>query len=234
VTSAWGSLPARARPALWYTAFLTTTVVVLGSILLLLVQRVLYATADDVLRSKAAVQTEADVSKGRLTFEAVKLPNTDVPTVATGLDIVRLWDSKGRAIYSRDALAGVVSPDTDAILATLADRHTYATMHAADGTTIRLYMEPIRDDKATIVGVIHVGRSLAEIEAALDQICRVDAGGAGCACARRCWRLRARGSVAGIRGSDYPRGRADWRRRPGAAARTTTAGRRARTAGPSI
>jgi heavy metal sensor kinase len=170
-------LPARVRLTLWYSLFLAVTMIVLGGSVLWLVQRALYKNADDVLRSKAAaVQTEADVEKGRLTFDPSTVPGTETPTVTIGLDIVRLWDRKGRLVYGRDGFPGVPSPDAATLQFIIADQRAFDTAHATDGTTIRLYLEPVRDDKGKVVGTVQIGRSLAEIEAVLDQIWVLGAG----------------------------------------------------------
>ena len=98
MTAAWGRLPARLRLTLWYALVLAGTQLALGLSGLWLVQRALYANADDLLRSKAAaVQTEVDWAQGRLSFDAPRLPEGQMPAVAVGLDLVRIWDRDGRA-----------------------------------------------------------------------------------------------------------------------------------------
>src|SRR5947207_1506366 len=109
-------LAARTRLTLWYAALLAGTLLVVGGLALWLVGRTLYANVDDLLRSKAAaVTTEIDVSKNRLTFEPPSSPNTRTPAVAVGLDLVRIWDRTGRAIYKLDGLAGTPPVEVDQI-----------------------------------------------------------------------------------------------------------------------
>ena len=160
----WGRLPARLRLALWYSLLLGATVLALGGVSLWLIQRVLYSTADEVLRTKAAaVQTEVDVDKGRLVFDAPTLADTNMPAVGTGLDLIRIWRPDGKSIYGWASLTGIAEPDTATVRSVIADRRAYETAAATDGSPVRLYMEPIHDDKSRIIGVIQVGRSLAEI-----------------------------------------------------------------------
>jgi heavy metal sensor kinase len=167
----WRGLPARARLALWYAVFLAATVIVLGTGVLWLVERALYATADDVLRGKSAsVQSEVEIEDGQLEVDSDVLPGTDLPGVAAGLDVVRLWDRRARLSYRRDGLVGLPEPDEASVQAVLADAQRFDTARAADGTLVRLYMEPVRNGKDKIIGVVQVGRSQAEIEAVLRQI----------------------------------------------------------------
>ena len=178
VGNVWRRLPARARLALWYAGFLAATVIVLGTGVLWLVERALYATADDVLRGEsAAVQADTDVENGRLALDSETVRGTDLPAVAAGLDVVRLWDRRGRLNFQREGLAGLATPDDATIQAVLGDAQRFDTVRAADGTTVRLYIEPIRNDKDKIIGVVQVGRSQAEIEAVLRQIQIVGSGG---------------------------------------------------------
>ena len=162
-------LPARTRLTLWYVLLLSATQLALGSLALWLVERTLYANADELLRTRAAaVQTEIDVVKGRL-FLSGSGSGTRLPRVAAGLDVVRLWDRSGRAVFDYQGPAGLPPVDPAAVGAILADRTEYSTAPAADASGVRLYMEPVRE-KDEIVGVIQVGRSLAEVEAILNRL----------------------------------------------------------------
>ena len=102
-----GSFARRTRLTLWYVALLAGTLIVLGGLGYWTIRQRLYASQDDVLRSKAAaVATEVDLEKGRLEFPDDG-PRNALPSVAAGLDVVRVWD-QGRH--------GGLPPDADSEL----------------------------------------------------------------------------------------------------------------------
>ena len=178
-----GRLPARLRLTLWYTLLLAGTQLVLGVTGLWLVQRTLYGNADELLRSKAAaVQTEVDWARGRISFDAPGLPEGQMPAVAAGLDVVRIWDRDGRAVFTREGLPGLAPADPAAVQAILDDRHAFETARGPDGTAVRLYLEPVRAGER-IVGVAQAGRSLREVEAIVDQLRLIGAFGLAAALA---------------------------------------------------
>jgi len=170
VTAAWRRLTARLRLTLWYAVVLAGTQLALGLTGLGLVQHALYGNADELLRSKAAaVQTEVDWARGRLSFDAPRLPEGQMPSVAVGLDVVRVWDRDGLIVFSREALAGLAPADPAAVQAILNDQQGFDTTRTTDGTAVRLYLEPVRAREG-VIGVIQVGRSLGEVEAILGQL----------------------------------------------------------------
>ena len=91
-------LRARTRLTLWYVSLLVSTLLILGGAGYWLVARALYASEDEVLRTKsAAVQTETDVEDGPLTFDPADAPPATI-AVLEGLDIVlaSLHDAAGQ------------------------------------------------------------------------------------------------------------------------------------------
>src|SRR5262249_55727583 len=158
--------PARLRLTLWYGLLLLGTLLALGGTAFWLVQRTLYANADEVLRSKAAaVQTELDFENSRLNFDPAKLAGGRTPAVVVGLDLVRIWNRRSRSVYQLEGLDGLAPTEPDLIGQILdTEQGSFATLRSANGTAVRVYSEPVRleDSKWKVVGVIQVGRSLAE------------------------------------------------------------------------
>ena len=167
-TGQWSRLPARTRLTLWYVALLAGTLIVLGGIGQWLTLRSLYAGQDEVLRSKAAaVGTEVDMEKGRLEFPDDG-PRNVMPSVASGLDVVRVWGADGMVVF--DQGPGATFPDVapatrDAVLA--GPDHFETVSFGAD--TYRLYLQPV-ERKGKPVGVLEIGKSEAEIHAVITQL----------------------------------------------------------------
>jgi heavy metal sensor kinase len=164
----WSMLHARTRLTLWYVALLAGTLIVLGGLGQWLTQRSLYAGQDDVLRSKAtAVASEVDMEKGKIEFPDDG-PRNVMPSVATGLDIVRVWDRDHAQVFGQTPGADFPVVATDALDQVLAGRPRFETVsYGAD--TYRMYVQPV-ERKGQVVGAMEIGRSEAEIHAALGQL----------------------------------------------------------------
>ncbi len=174
----WRRWPARTRLTLWYVLLLVVTLVVLGGLGLWAIGRTLRADADEVLRSDAvAVEAEVDVVKGQVRFDVDDSSDfRPLEAELVGLDVVRLWDRGRRTVYRQELVPGLPTADVATLEAVLAGQSEYRTEHAGDGTSVRLYAEPVRD-RGKIIGVIQVGRSEAQLEAFLARLRLLGAGG---------------------------------------------------------
>ena len=123
-TRRWSQLPARTRLTLWYVALLAGTLMVLIGLGQWLTSRSLYATQDDLLRSKAAaVATEVDMEKGRIEFPDDG-PRNVFPSVADGLSVVRVWDREGGQIFKGMPIGSFPDRDPATLDARLRRRRT--------------------------------------------------------------------------------------------------------------
>ncbi|MGE4055305.1 MAG: ATP-binding protein [Vicinamibacterales bacterium] len=167
----WGArLPARARLTIWYVILLLGTQIVLGVLMIWQVSRALYANADELLRTRAAaVEEEVDQEDGRLTFETQRNGNVTVPDAAIILDIVRIWDTTLTPVYQQETMNGLPPADTRDLTNALGGVIGLATIEAPDGTRIRIFTMPVREQGA-IVGAVQVGYTLSEVEAILEQL----------------------------------------------------------------
>ncbi|MCI0346893.1 MAG: HAMP domain-containing protein, partial [Chloroflexi bacterium] len=171
-------LPARTRLTLWYTLLLAGSMLALGGLGLWVVERTLYANADELLRSKAAaVLTDVEFERGRLVVDLSNEPNSESAPLLAGLDVVRVWDRRGRLLFRHENKPDVPMPDA-AVEAIAAGQRELdvATVRTPAGEAVRTYAEPVRDNDR-VVGVVQVGRSEAEIEAVLGQLRALGAGG---------------------------------------------------------
>jgi heavy metal sensor kinase len=185
--SPWARLPARIRLTLWYVLLLAATQAALGLAIDWLLEQAIYDSADDLLRTKAtAVQTEVDVVRSRVSLDTKGTEAGEMPPIAVGLDLVRLWDRDQRLVYETSLLAGLPTPDAEALARALDDRPEVTTARAADGTPVRLYLEAAYGDRKAAVGVIQVGRSDAEIEALLARMRLLKVGGLAAALLLAC------------------------------------------------
>jgi heavy metal sensor kinase len=175
----WTRLPARTRLTLWYVALLAGTLIVLGGLGYWTISHRLYASQDDVLRSKAAaVATEVDLEKGRLEFPDDG-PRNVLPSVASGLNVVRVWNQDRTEVFSQTPSAGFPDPSSDALAGVLAGVERFDRV-ATDEGSFRLHSFPIVR-KGSVVGVLQIGRSEAEIQALLGQLRTVSLLGLGVA-----------------------------------------------------
>ncbi len=155
-------LHARTRLTLWYTLLLAGTLVVLGGVALFAVERVLYASLNDSLRARAQ-SFEAAVSH-ELSEGERGGSSREVVAQASGLDVLRAWDSRGRPIYSVEDGA---RPPTAATIAPAApDAAVVSTERLPSGLTVRVVTQALRAGGLPL-GVVQVGRSTADIENAL-------------------------------------------------------------------
>jgi heavy metal sensor kinase len=183
----WRRLPARARLTLWYILLLLGTEVLLGLGTYSLIARALYANLDSVLKVQAAaVLTETDYEKGRLAFDTHHLPPDQMPPVAAGLDLVRLWDVQQHLVYQSARRPDVPPPDQDTLSAALEGWAVVATASAGDRSSVRVRTQGAWMD-GVLRGAVEVGRSEAEIGALLEQLQLLELGAltaaAGLACA---------------------------------------------------
>ena len=164
----WRQLRARTRLTLWYVALLAGTLIVLGGLGYWTIRQRLYASQDDVLRSKAAaVATEVDLEKGRLEFPDDG-PRNALPSVAAGLDVVRVWDQDGAEVFRQTLVPSFPDLAPGALDGVLGGVERFDRV-AVDDDTFRLYSQPIVR-KGKVVGVLQIGRSEAEIAALLGQL----------------------------------------------------------------
>jgi heavy metal sensor kinase len=170
VRRTWRRLPTRTRLTFWYVLLLTGTQLALGAAALWLLGRALYANADDVLRSRAdALQVQVDLDKGRITFSSEAGPIGSLPSLAAGLDVVRVWDRSQRLVFEQVNLADFPLPDRADLEAALAEADQLETVRAPDGTEVRLVLQPVKE-KGKVIAAVQVGRSLADIAALLDRL----------------------------------------------------------------
>lgn len=164
----WSQLHARTRLTIWYVALLAGTLIVLGGLGLWLTQRSLYASQDDVLRSKAAaVGTEVDMEKGRIEFPDDG-PRNVMPPVAAGLDLVRVWERDHAQVFGQAPASDFPLLTPAAIDSVLAGGDRFETVwYGAE--SYRLYVQPI-ERKGQVVGALEIGRSEAPIQAVLTQL----------------------------------------------------------------
>jgi len=168
-------LAARTRLTLWYVSLLAGTLIVLGSLGFWLTRSSLHASRDDLLRSKAAaVGTEADLERGRLEFPDDG-PRNALPSVATGLDLIRVWDQNRGAVFQQTARPGFPDMPPEVLDAVLAGAEHFETA-TVDGEGFRLYTQPIYR-RGRIVGALQIGRSEAETDALLGQLRNLSLGG---------------------------------------------------------
>jgi heavy metal sensor kinase len=164
----WPRLRARTRLTLWYVGLLAGTLVVLGVFGQWVTRQSLYASQDDVLRSKAAaVATEADLDRGQLEFPD-EGPGNVLPPIASGLDLVRVWDQQGRQVFGLTPGEGFPEGSTTVVTDVLSGADRFETV-AFDGQTYRLYTSPIMR-KPGVAGALQIGRSEVEIQAVLGQL----------------------------------------------------------------
>jgi heavy metal sensor kinase len=172
-----GRLHARTRLALWYTALLAVTMLALGGGALWAVGRALDDDVDDALRIKAAaVESELDFGKNRLTFQFTPDPGSHAPAVTAGLDVVRIWDRGRRLIFQLEGVPTLAATEPQVIDDTLAGESGYLSVETVDGTTVRLYTLPFYA-KDKVVGAIQVGRSEVELESILAELRMLGAAG---------------------------------------------------------
>jgi heavy metal sensor kinase len=161
-------LTARTRLTLWYVALLAGTLIVLGGVGQWLTRESLYQGQDEVLRSKAAaVGTEVDMEKGRIEFPDDG-PRNVMPSVASGLAVLRVWDKDREVIFNEVPGAGFPDIEPSALTTVLGRVDQFETV-AYGGDTFRLYRQPI-ERKGQVVGVLEIGRSEEEIHAVLGQL----------------------------------------------------------------
>jgi heavy metal sensor kinase len=171
----WTRLRARTRLTLWYVALLAGTLVLLGGLGQWFTRQGLYASQDDVLRSKAAaVASEVDLEKGRIEFPDDG-PRNALPGVAAGLDVVRVWDRDGATIFEQTPGSDFPDVAPPTLAAALAGAERFETVPAADDT-FRLYLQPVIR-KGQVVGALEIGRSEAELHTLLGQLRTVSLAG---------------------------------------------------------
>jgi heavy metal sensor kinase len=163
----WRRFSVRTRLTVWYVALLAGTLIGLITLGWWLSRQQLYGNADEVLRSKAAaVVSEVDVSKGKLSFSFDGAKKGSPPLVAVGLDVLRVWDANHRLIYRFPPGAQLGQPGPTTLDETLTGIEQFATVQSDDGTLLRVLYQPIID-KGKIIGAIEVGRSQGELDALL-------------------------------------------------------------------
>lgn len=163
---------ARTRLALWYALVLAGSLVLLGSLGLWIVDRSLHTGVDELLRFKAgAVSTEVDVEKGRLVADLDGAKSSDARALTAGLDIVSVWDTDLRPVHQFTSDPSIAPPEhalLEALVTGRLESHS-STVLTLSSESYRAYAEPI-ERGGRVIGIVEVGRSLAEIERILAQL----------------------------------------------------------------
>ena len=150
-------MTARTRLTLWYSALLVGTLLVSGVIALIVVERVLLANLDDSLRTRAVALQEGAEHE----FDEGERHGTEELAVLTsGLDLVRLWDQRGRLVFGREE--SLVLRSTVPAPSPLPTADVFSTERLASGVVVRTVTHPFRSRGRT-VGLVQIGRSTADI-----------------------------------------------------------------------
>jgi heavy metal sensor kinase len=158
-------LHARTRLTLWYSGLLVGTLLLLGAGTMFLVERLLSASLTESLQARAraveaAVEHELGENDGAGTAR-------EIEAQAAGLEILRVWDQRGRAIFRRETGARQSGPDPP--FAGIADEDRITMETLTDGNTVRVVTHTLRS-RSRPAGVVQVGESTALIERALTQL----------------------------------------------------------------
>ncbi|MGE3268954.1 MAG: hypothetical protein AB7P40_09420, partial [Chloroflexota bacterium] len=164
-------LTARTRLTLWYSALLVGTMLLSGVVALVVVERVLVANLDESLASRAVSLREGvehELSEG-------ERHNSDELVVLTGgLDLVRVWDQRGRLVFGREDGALLRSPLPPP--SPVPDADVYSTERLDSGMTVRTVLHPFKV-RNRVAGLVQVGRSTADITSVLTSLRLLGLGG---------------------------------------------------------
>ena len=200
----------RFRLTVWFTAILAVALVLFAFLVYALLYRELYTDVDASVQSKAHdAALSVRYEKGVLTAPTrIRVPESQfrAPTLYTEIRSIG-----GVAIWRSDTLQGSDLPLSSESLATARGGDPVLETVIQAGQSVRLYTAPILVN-GNLVGYVQVGRNLADIDVALQQLrlwllvsiafALAAAGGGG-------WLLSQRPFGQSIR-SVTPRGRSSW------------------------
>jgi heavy metal sensor kinase len=158
---AWpGGRSIRVRLTLWYVVLLGVILLAFSSFLYVSLSRSLHEEVDRSLIGEAQRQLASlDLENGR--------PNLGEPTVELGTTTI-LYDATGQRVLA--SAANQPLPRLPAALAAAArGQDTFATTLMPDGAEWRVLTVPVVE-QGTVIGVLEVARSYAEVNAALHQL----------------------------------------------------------------
>jgi signal transduction histidine kinase len=157
----------RSRLALQVTVLLLVGFALLGSVTYVVVSRALHASADRALRA-AAIQLAGGISleNGRIVVVQAE-EQTEGNRLAASDFSYRVIDARGADVYGSGSSVRLQAM-TGNLRRALAGEAAYATVRQDGGDTVlRTYARPIREN-GRIVGALAAGRSIEDIQEALD------------------------------------------------------------------
>ena len=164
-------LHARTRLTLWYTALLAVTLLALGVLALVVVERTLYAVLDESLDARwrtleQELLHELEESP-RQNERRITHVTDELMAQGTGLDVLRFWDARGRLRASREG--GVRQDPAATPRDPPAAAPSVVTETLAVGGEVRLLARPL-SVRGEAVGTVQLGRSTADIVRVLAQL----------------------------------------------------------------
>jgi len=158
----------RVRLTLWFTAILAIVLVLSGVLVFTLLTRELYADVD------ASVESKAHDAALSIRFEnqalhvptKIRVPQSQfrAPTLYT-----EIRDTAGAAVFRSDTLQGSDLPLSADTLANAKGGDPVLETVVQAGQAVRLYTTPILDS-GHLVGYVQIGRNLADLDVALQQL----------------------------------------------------------------
>jgi two-component system OmpR family sensor kinase len=158
----------RVRLTLWFTAILAVALVLFAILVYALLTRELYADVDASVENKAHDAALSVRYENQQFFvpTRVRVPESQfrAPTLYT-----EIRDTRGEAVWRSDTLQGSDLPVDEATLATARDSEPVLDTVVQAGQAVRLYTAPILVN-GRWVGYVQVGRNLADLDVALQQL----------------------------------------------------------------
>jgi heavy metal sensor kinase len=137
----------------------------MGAMTLVLVESLLSASLEESLQARtraveAAVEHELGENDGEGTAR-------EIEAQSAGLEVIRIWDTRGRLIFPRDAAARTAAAAVPFPGVAAQDRVTTAGLPG--GLSVRVVAHTIRS-RGRPVGIVQVGESTAAIESVLTRL----------------------------------------------------------------
>lgn len=152
----------RVRLTLWYVALLAVILAAFSGVLYVSLSRSLQGELDLTLSTEARrLVSTMDLENGRPTL-GDGVDNLNIGTVAA------LYDGTGRRLLLNDPRQPLPAP-TQVLRSAARGEQTFITASVADGSQWRVLTAPVTENGVT-VGILQVGRPLAEVDATLHQL----------------------------------------------------------------
>lgn len=158
----------RVRLTLWFTAILAVALVLFGVLVYALLTRELYADVDAAVENKAHdAALSVRYENERLFIPTrIRVPESQFRSPTSYTEI---RDTDGQAAWRSDTLQGSDLPLSPATLQSAHDGEPVLETVVQAGQAVRLYTAPILVS-GRLIGYVQVGRNLADIDVALQQL----------------------------------------------------------------